>query len=156
MLSPDAVVELVWQDASGSTAVTLLHASSSLTVTEIDANATALASLLVPLTDATLIKQRIKYVNRPAERPVPASDTPIHEQAIFIFTTFDDLPMAVISIPSIKESIMLTDGFGAGFIVDLSLTAVSEFIDDCISLPLCNPFGAESEVILSAYRLSRV
>lgn len=156
MLNPNADVELVWQDETGSTAVTLLHAPSSLTVAEIDADATALASILASLTGAVLVKQRIKYRNRPETRPVPASDTPIHEQAVFIFTTTDDDPKAIVQVPSIKESIMLTTGFGAGYIVDLMLTDVIAFIDAAISLPVCSPFSDGATAIESAYRQSRV
>jgi len=156
VLALDAVVELVWQDETGSTAVTLLHTPSSLTVAEIDADAMALASILASLTDCTLVKSRIKYRNRPEERPVPVSDTPIHEQAVFIFATDDVTPLALIAVPSIKDSIMLTTGFGSGFIVDTSLDDVIAFIDACISLPVCSPFSDEAISLESAYRQSRV
>src|SRR6185369_5933249 len=108
MLKPSAMVELVWQDETGSTAVTQLNIPSSLTVDEIDANATALASILVPLTGATLIKQRIKYTKAP-EPLSPASDsTPITRTGAFFFTTGDDTPDAVIIVPAVKDSILDT------------------------------------------------
>ena len=156
MIAPVAVVELVWQDETGSTAVTLLHASSSLTVAEIDANVTALASILASLTDAVLVRQRIKY-RSVRETAVPASDdTPLTEAAVFVFSPGDDLPMSIITIHSIKNSIMLDSGFGAGFIVDMTNADVIAFRDAVIDNGLSNPFADDLIALVSAYRQSRL
>jgi len=156
VLAPDAVVELVWQDETGSTAVTLLHAPSSLTVAEIASDAEALGAILASLTDAVLVRQRIKY-RSVRETAVPASDdTPLTEAAVFIFSPGDDLPMSVVTIHSIKDSIMLTSGFGAGFIVDPANTDVIAFKNAVIDNGLSNPFGDDLIALVSAYRQSRL
>lgn len=156
MLAPDAVVELVWQDETGSTAVTLLHAPSSLTVAEIASDAEALGAILASLTDAVLVRYRIKY-RSVRETAVPAtSDTPLTEAAVFVFSPGDELPMSVITVHSIKDSIMLTSGFGAGYIVDTSNTDVIAFKNAVIDNGLSNPFADDLITLVSAYRQSRL
>lgn len=156
MLASDAVVELVWQDETGSTAITLLHAPSSSTVAEIDADATALASILASLTDAVLVRQRIKY-HSVRETAVPASgDTPLTQAAVFIFSPGDELPMSVITIHSVKDSIMLSSGFGAGFIVDTANSDVVAFKNAVIDNGISNPFADDLVALVSAYRQSRL
>jgi hypothetical protein len=156
VLAINAVVELVWRDETGSTSATVLNTPSSLTVDEIDANATAFASILASLTNAVLVTQRIKYKTAFEVPTPPTSSTPINEGAVFIFATDEVTPMALCFIPAVKDSIMRSSGFGAGFIVDTSLSEVTNFVDACLALPLCSPFADEALALESAYRQSRV
>lgn len=156
MLKPTATVELVMRDETGSTSALTLFAPVSKTVEEIDAAASAVASILASISGAVLVAQRIKYRNAEETRLIPAGSTPLHERAAFIFETGDFTAYGLITVPSIKDSIMLTDGFGAGYIVDTSLTIVSDFITQVLALPLCSPLGDVAISLVSAYRHSRV
>ena len=156
MLKPSAVVELVWQDETGSTAVTALSIPSSLTVDEIDADASALASILVPLPGCVLIKQRIKYINVP-ETPVTASgSTPIARTGMFFFATDGISSDGLISIPAVKDSIIMTTGPGEGILIDETNADVIAFTDTVVDNGISNPFGDDFTSFVIAYLQSRV
>lgn len=156
MLRPSAVIELVWQDETGSTAVTTLSMPSSSTVTELDAAATALASLLVSLTDAVLIKQRLKYLSA-RETPDSASGgASIRRTGVFFFNTGDDTPIALIPIHAIKSSVVVSAGVGAGVAIDTTNSDVIAFINAVVDNGLTNPFDDDIIGFDAAYMQSRV
>lgn len=156
MLKPSAVVELVWQDETGSNAMTTLYASSGSTVAEIDDLATAISSILASLTDAVLVKQRIKYISVP-EAPVAAGgSTPVTRNGIFFFSTGSSTPDALLAIPGIKDSVLVTSGPLEGVGIDLTNSDVIAFRDAVLSLPFSNPFGDEFTSLFAAYLQSRV
>lgn len=156
MLKPSAVVELVWQDASGSTSVTTLNAPSSATYADIDADATALASILASLTGATLIKQRIKYVSVP-EAPVSASGgASIKRTGVFFFSTGDDTAIALITVHAIKDDIVVDSGTGAGVMIDAGNSDVISFVNAVIDGSVSNPFATDITAFITAYLQSRV
>lgn len=156
MLKPSAIVELVWQDASGSTTATTLSAPSDLSVADIDASASALASLLIPMTRCSLIKQRIRYKWVPEERPVPAGDTPIHNAGAFFFSTGTATPDTMIAVPSIKDSLFVVAGPGAGVRIDLENADVIALVAAVLDLGGTNPFGDAIELLFAAYLQSRI
>lgn len=156
MLKPTAVVELVWQDETGSNASTLVQALSSATVSEIDASVTALASVLTPLTGCVLIKQRIKYISKPEIRPTASNSTPIVRAGAFYFDCQLDTPDAIITIPSIKDSIILTAEPLAGVGIDTTNADVIAFIETVIGVNATNQFGDAITALIAAYRVSRV
>ena len=156
MLKPNAVVELVWRDDSGSTATTTINAPSSATVIEIDAAASALASILVPLTGAVLIKQRIKYRFEVVPREGPVDDTPIIRSGAFFFDATPDTPDYVAIVPSIKEEVLIDVGPTAGYEIDSTNTAVIAFVAALLGNAATNPFGDALSMLVAAYRQSRV
>ena len=156
MLLPSAAVELIWQDETGSTAMTTWFAASSLTVEEIDAFAITLASILASLTDAVLVKQRIIYKWAPEVRGTASAATSIKRTGIFFFSTGDDMPEALISVPSVKDAILETTGPREGVGVILSNSDVIAFETAVIDNGITNPFGDTVIVLDDAYLQSRV
>ena len=156
MLKPSAVVELVMQDETGSTAAVTLHAPSSATYAEIDASATALASILLPLTGAVLVRQRIKYVAVP-DSPVSAdNDTAIVRTGLFFFSTGTTTSDTGIMVPAVKDAIISTTEPTAGVGIDLTNSDVIAFEDAVIASGVTNPFGDAIEALFVAYLQSRV
>lgn len=156
MLKPAANVELVWQDETGSTAVTMLHVPSSATVDDIDASATALASILLPLTGCVLIKQRIKYINQTVPRTEPADSTPITRSGVFYFSVDPPSPDGLINVPSIKESVISDVEPFAGVGIDRDNSDVIAFVDAVLAADVTNAFGDAFTALVAAYRQSRV
>ena len=156
MLQVTAIVELVWQDASGTQAVTQLRAPSSWTVSDIDAFATAAASIIAPLTDCVLVGQRIKYKSALEPVTLPIGGNPIVKVAAFFFSTGSGLPDALITVPSVKDSILVADGPTAGYAVELTNSDVEAFTDAVIANGISNPFADDVTVIAAAYLQSRV
>lgn len=156
MLKPSAVVELVWQDASGSTAATTVHAPSSATYANIDASATALASILASLTGAVLVRQRIKYISVP-ETPVPASGgASIMRTGSFFFGTAGGNPIADVFVKAIKDTAIETSGVREGVGIHTADSDVSSFISAVISSIACNVFGDDIHDFIDAYLQSRL
>lgn len=156
MLNPSATVELVWQDESGSTAVTQLNCPSSIDNASIAVDAEALAAILAPLTGCTLVKIRVKYRSA-FEAPVPASgSTPVTRTGIFFFSTGTTTPDSLVSVPAVKDSIIETTEPGAGVRIDLTNDDVIAFGDAVVSAGMSNPFGDVFELLFAAYIQSRV
>lgn len=156
MLRPNATVELVWQDERGKTAVTQLSAPSSATVEQIDASATALASILLPLTGAVLIAQRIKYRNQTVPRTEPADSTPIVRSGVFFFSTDGDAPDGMITVPSIKNEVISDVEPFAGVAIDRDNTAVIAFASEVLANGATNSLGDALTALVAAYLQSRV
>lgn len=156
MLKPSAIVELVWQDETGSTAATTVHFPTSLTVTEIDVSATALASILVSMTGAVLVRQRIKYV-AVTDPPVSASgSTSIVRTGAFFFSTGEDTAIADIFIKAVKDAIVETSGVRAGVGIDTTNSDVLSFISAVIDNGVTNVFGEDVSGFIDAYLQSRL
>lgn len=151
-----AIVELVWQDISGSTSATVVHLPPSTTYAAADAAATALASVVASMTDCVLVRQRIKYTVVRDPSAAAAIGSSIKRRACFFWTVSDDGPLALIEIPSPKESIFLSSGPTAGYAVDLSNTDVAAFIAEIIGDSASNIFGNDITAIETAYLQSRV
>ena len=156
MLKPTAAVELVWQDETGSTSATTVWASSSSTYDEIDASATALASILASLTGAVLVKQRIKYISVPDEPVIASGGASIKDTGSFFFSVGEDQAIALIVVHAIKDSIILDTGTGAGIVIDDSNIDVIAFIDAVIGSVVANPFGGDVNGFITAYKQSRI
>jgi len=156
VLKPSAVVELVWQDETGSTAVTTLHAPSSSTYADIDASATAIASILASLTGAVLVKQRIKYIWVP-DAPVSASGgASIRRTGAFFFGTGDENPMAISIVHAIKAALIVYTGNGAEVMIDTANSDVIAFVNAVIDSNIVNPFNDDITGLDAAYIQSRV
>jgi hypothetical protein len=156
VLRVDAVVELVWQDASGSTAATTLHAPSSLTVAEIDASVTTVASILASLTGCTLVATRIKYRSEPFPPVLLTGGSPITRTGIFFFSTGVSTPDALVSVPGIKDAVIVSSGPGEGVQIDITNSDVVTFANAVVDNGFSNPFADVFVALFAAYVQSRV
>ena len=156
MLRPTAVVELIWQDETGSTSATTVFAPSSLTVEQIDAKATALASIVASMTGCVLIKQRIKFIDATVPKPVPASSTPIIRTGAFFFSTNFAAPDGVILVPAIKDAILSDVEPLAGYGIDSDNIDVIAFENIVVAGGITNPFGDAFTALIAAYLQSRI
>ena len=156
MLQVTAVVELVWQDSSGSNAVTQLRYLASLTHDEIASDAEAFGAILASLTGCVLIGIRIKYRSEPALPVLLTGGSPITRTGIFFFSTGSSTPDGLISVPAIKDSVVLSDGPSAGAGIDLSNSDVIAFGDAVVANGISNPFADLFTALFAAYIQSRV
>ncbi len=156
MVQSSPKFELIYQDESGSTAALTVSFPIGSTVAEALDAATALGASVASLTGAVLVRLRIKYTYTRDELTTPDVGASITRRGIFIFTTDEVTPLCLIEIPGIKDSLFVTSGFGAGFIIDDSNTDVIAFVAQMIALPACNPFGDEALALDVAYLQSRV
>lgn len=156
MLRSNAVVELVWQDETGSRASTMLNVPSSSTYEDIDAAATALASILVPLSGAILMEQRVKYRSEVNPRVEPENSTPISSSGAFYFSVDPPSPDGLITVPSITEGVISGTEPFAGVAIDVGNSDVVAFVASVIAAGITNPFGDAFTSLVAAYRQSRV
>lgn len=156
MLQVTALVELVWRDGTGSTAVTQLRAPSSLTVAEIDTAASAFVSILAPLTNCVLDKIRIRYLSEYSDPVILTGGSPITRTGIFFFSTGPSTPDSLLSVPAIKDAVVVASGPGAGVQIDLSNSDVIAFADAVVDSGISNPFADVFISLFAAYIQSRV
>lgn len=156
MLKPVATIELVYIDERGSTGATVVNIPSSSTIAVGDAQALALASLIAPMTDCSLLKYRVSWRVVIEDPGIAGSSAAVVNTGVFIFSDFDGGNLGLITVPAIKDELLETTGNGAGVSIDRDNEAVSDFIAQVIDMNCSNPFGDIFFRLETAYRQSRV
>jgi len=133
-----------------------MHAPLGTTYEDMDVSATALASIIAPLTGATLIRQRIIFKAVTVPRDVADIGSSIKRRGVFYFASDDETYVTLVEVPGILEDMLETEGNGAGVLIDLSNGYISSLIATIIETPITDPFGNIMGNILAAYRQSRV
>jgi hypothetical protein len=144
------------QDETGSTAAITLFASSSLEYADIDTALTGVVSIFASLSGATLITQRVRFKWVPDEPVTASGSTPIARTGIFFFSTGVSTPDSLVSIPSLKDSVILTTGPSEGVGIDLFNSDVISFADAIVTSGISNPFADVFTNLFAAYLQSRV
>lgn len=156
MLKPTATIELVYMDETGSTSAVVLNVPSSSSIATMDAEASALASLIAPITDCVLVKIRYCYRSQFVASAIDAGSNPIRVNGVFYFSTGDSTPLGFVTVPAIKDALLETTGTGAGVLIDTANEDVMSFIVELIDLDASNVFGDVFTSLATAYRQSRV
>jgi hypothetical protein len=143
-------------DETRSTAAVSVRLELGSTVTDADAAATALASVVLPVTGCVLVRQRVVY-KFVAETPeAAAAGSTIKRSGVFIFDCVDDEHQALIEIPGILDSVLVVTEPGVGVLIDTSNADVAAVIEELVAEGVCDPFGNEIASLAAAYRQSRV
>lgn len=148
--------ELVLRDESLSVAAITLWCDLSLGVAAIDAGVAPFIAAVSSLSDAIPVRQRIVYrvINEDATLPEITSD--VRRSGVLIFTTADAEEYALIEIPSIRQTLILATGNGAGVLIDATSTEIQDIIAALIAAGVTNPFAVDISSLLTVYRQSRV
>jgi len=155
VLVATATIELVYLDASGSTGAVTMHASAAQPVTEIAAQAEALAAIIAPICDCELVRSRIKYKVVQEDVPPAAIGSSVKRQGAFFFDTSDDTPIGIVSIPGISNDVIEVAGVRVGYGIDVSNSDVVAFLDELIAINATNSFGDAITSLRDAYVQSR-
>jgi len=151
------VLELQYLDETGRKGATTVKYPLGTTVAFLDAQATALASLIAPITGCVLIRQRIIYKAVATPRDVPDVGSTVKSQGVFIFSTSEDgsTPLEVIGVPGIEEEVISNAEPGNGVSIDVTNSDVIAFLDTVLTGVYSNPFGNDITSLAAAYRQSR-
>jgi hypothetical protein len=149
------ILELQYLDASGSKGTVLMRAPLGTTYAEMDDGAMALSSIIAPLTNAVLIRQRIIFKSVAVPQDVADVGSSIKRRGVFYFASDDDNSVTLVEVPGILDEMIETTGNGAGVLIDQSNGYISSLIATIIETPICDPFGVQMGHILAAYRQSR-
>jgi hypothetical protein len=149
-------LELVYLDGSGSRGAITLNLKPGTTVAAADVGANALASVVASLTDAELVRSRLQYRFVNEAYTIGAIGSAVKRCGVFIYECAGIDQQALIEVPSIRETLLLTSGPSAGVEIDREDAGVIAFNDLMVSVGACNPFVALIETLLIAYRQSRV
>jgi len=149
------VLELQYVDETGTKGATTVKYPLGTTVAVIDASATALASLIAPITGCVLIRQRILFKAVTNPRDVPDTGSTVKSQGVFIFATSDETPLELIGIPGIEAEVISDVEPGAGVAIDVTNSDIVAFLDACLAGVYSNPFGDAITSLVAAYRQSR-
>jgi hypothetical protein len=156
VLKPTATIELVYADETGSTSAVVVNVPSSSSIAIMDATATALASLIAPMTDAVLVKIRHSYRTVYQADISEAGSNAIVFAGVFIFSDFEGSNLGIVVIPAIKDAFIMTSGNGAGVLINTSDDTVFEFVNHMRTNDYSNPMGDFFFFLKAAYRQSRV
>ena len=149
-------LELVFQDESGSIGAVTFHLKAGSTVADADVALTSVASVLLPLTNAVLIRTRVTYRKVTLVPGAAASGSSIKRAGIFILNTVDDTHLCLINIPSIAPVYIVTTGTGSGILIDTANSDVTAFVDALVTNGTVDPFSVATTSLLTAYRQSRI
>lgn len=149
------VLELQYVDETGTKGAVTVKYPIDTTVAVLDAQAISLASFIAPLTGCVLVRQRFIYKAVASPRLSPITGSDVKRQGVFIFEGIDEDKKALVAVPGILDSLLVTDGPGSGTLIDTSLTDVETVVDECIAGIWCNPFGDDIVTLIAAYRQSR-
>lgn len=122
----------------------------------LDAQATALASFIAPLTSCTLIRQRIIIKDVTEPRAIPDVGSSITRCGIFTFEDDTGENVCLVQVAGILDDVLVETGVGAGILIDTDDSRVVDFVIAYIASIWVNPFNVECSNITAAYRQSRV
>lgn len=123
---------------------------------DMDAGASALASIIAPITGCVLIRQRIIYKAVAVPKPATLDSSPVKRRGVFIFRDGSGGAQALVEVPGILESTLSTDEPGAGVLIDLSNADIAAVVSSIEAGIWVTPFGEDIVSIVTAYRQSRV
>lgn len=156
MLKPTATIELVLKDETGSSAAVVVNVPSTTSISVMDATATALASIIAPMSDCVLVKMRYCYRSITGADISSAGSTPLTTAGILFLATTSEDHIGLVNIPAIKPSFILTTGDGAGVLMDTANSDLIALVDELVTLNASTPAGDVLDHLLTAYRQSRV
>jgi len=133
-----------------------MRAPLGTTYTEMDVGASALASIIAPLTGAVLIRQRIIFKSVAVPHDVADVGGSIKRRGVFYFASDDEMFVTLVEVPGLLDEMLETTGNGAGVLIDLSNGYITTLVAAIIETPITDPFGNQMGHILTAYRQSRV
>jgi hypothetical protein len=149
------IVELIYEDWSGSTGSLTIHCKSGTTVVEAEAGANTLASAVSSLTDAVLVRVRIKW-RKWTDGPIDYGTIgDIRRCGVFIISTNVEDEYALVEVPGLRDSALIMSGNGEGVLLDLTQVDVADFVAALIADGVSDPFGEALVALQTAYLQSR-
>ena len=149
-------IGLILRDASGSTSEVVMRVQAGSTFEDAAAAATALAAVVLPLSGCIEVRRRIVYSFKPEEPTPAASGSSIKRCGVFIFDTTDADHQALVQVPAILDSVLVTTEPGAGVLIDTDNADIAALIAELLSIPVTDPFANDITELVAAYRQSRV
>jgi hypothetical protein len=132
-----------------------MKAPLDATVDTIFADGLSLAALIAPVTSAELLRVRVIFKAVATPRVAADGDSAILHAGAFFAQDEAEERKTIFSVPAILDSLLISDGCGAGLIIDLLNEDVVEMINQALALPMTDPFGNEMASVFAAYRQSR-
>lgn len=148
------VLRLRWRDNDGAETFSLLNIGASVDYVSALSWLASFYGISAPMSTALIIGADllIRYAENTNITSVDTSDT--RRQGVFIFGESPD-GLAVVRLPSILESVLMTSGPYAGIEIDQSLPAVAAFVAALTNgiggvIP-CDPMAIDLGDLATAY-----
>lgn len=140
MLQQQPQVSYTVQDVTGSSGRIRLNFKRNIDAATAMAAVSVLRGHLTPLTGCTFTRQSVVYS---AVEQTPAAPANVHvsRMGVFVFSTTAANQYAVIELPGLRDSMLMTTGPGYGILIDQSKPEIGAFIAEMISGRWCNRFG---------------
>lgn len=156
MLAFKPMIELVYNDASGSTAMLTAWLQADTTVAAADDAIGVLSAALASLTGCTLVRTRIVYKFRADTPAVAEIGSLITQQGVFMYDCTVDGPGFILSVPGLVDDVIITTGVLAGIGIDTSDSRVTDLTDVLIENDCTNAFADTITALATAFVQSRV
>jgi hypothetical protein len=102
-----------------------------------------------------LVRQRIVYKVKPDTTSAAAFGSSIKRAGVFFFDCGSLVPPAVVTIPGIVDSVLITIGPASGIEIDQTNADINTFVSSLFDNGVTNPFADALVELVTAYRQSR-
>lgn len=146
---PDATI--TWRDSTDTSAVMAFHVRSGVEAVAAHTGIAGMRGLFVPITGCVPVRQAVTYSSLNGERPDPDVGIEAWREGVFIFDTVEPGQYAVLRIPGLLPSLLVTTGCGAGLDIDQTRPAVAALVEALLTGDWCNPWGYALLSLRAAY-----
>ena len=151
MLFRQPLLALTALDGTATSAVSRIWIRRGIEVPAAMEAASALRSRMDAVSGCVFVRQSVTYPAvelHPAAPDLSASATRV---GVLIFETTEPGEYAIIELPGLLDSFLLTEGPGAGLLIDRAALAVQALVDELINGPWFNPFGYKITALDAAF-----
>lgn len=156
MIQSQPYVQLVGVDDSQSVGYVRLHVRRSLDRTQVEAGAAAMRARLRSVSSIAFVRDNIIFPGVETAPRTPAAGVQLDRRGVFIFGTVSPDEFALVELPGIVDSVLVTTGPTAGLNIDQAAPAVQAFVAQLTNGSWCNEFGYPLTTLEAAYVQIRV
>lgn len=138
-------------DASESLGTQQYHVNRGTAASAAQSAATSLRGTLQPCTGCAFLEQRYVLPFVELATPAPVAGVMAQRHGVFVFSTATPDQYAIIAIPGLLNSLLMTTGPGAGVAIDTTMPAVAALVAELTNGTWCNKYGYIITTLEAAY-----
>jgi hypothetical protein len=142
---------ITWLDSSGSSGTTRGNMQPGGSAAAALASVATLASVMAAATDCVAVRRAVTYriIEQP---PIARGHTGVAQNVgLFVWTTDSGDDLAIVRLPGLPSSALLTTGPFAGEWIDLANSEIAAVVELLADGPWSDPFGAGLIEVQAAY-----
>lgn len=141
MLQQQPAVTFTALDGTGSYGLLRLHVRRNIEAVTAQAAAASMRGTLGNIMGTVITRQSVIYSFVNEAPGDPSIYSILQRVGVFVFSTATAGQYAIIEIPGLTDSWLMTTGPGYGILIDQSKPEIGAFIAEMVSGRWCNKFG---------------